>query len=508
MAVDVEAGGFLGLPEEFIAVGSLPAGTREAVIPRPDAITARGRVRLAWAVDGVRIWGSLVFVTDPSAVLHRVPAPSSTRTNVDVDVAQLFRSAALQADWLRQIDTVMREQAVAVPLPRATTTRVVADTGLGGVDGWQTVDDPDAWARYSQDAIDRLGLTIAHLASGGAVLPQLGRIATTATVPIWDDVLATSEADFDEEQSADEQDSEIDEPETPTLADPTDADRARTRRWLGRVTQQLGERPAIDRCALTRLVLIGTYMDLWDGEEAVWFDLLASAARHLPGDDIPLPLAPQVGSLAALCLYRLDQVAEPDRRTGTGLRYRETSASSRDVLSMAEQSHISVLLEQMFGDQTLAPTAEAVMDHATATLDANPWPEVARLLQLEHPDWYVELESDGIIYLEGSITNPLRAAAQVLTFAPRSATVAVNVQPCRGEPATIVQHANTLAVQATVHGRTQWKTYRIGGLVTALMIATDRDTEQRARIDRPPWLSPSPTARAAFEAAGLRLGGN
>src|SRR5690606_31665582 len=133
----------------------------------------------------------------------------------------------------------------------------------------------------------------------------------------------------------------------------------------------------------------------------------------------------------------------------------------------------------------------------------NPWPEVTRLLQLEHPDWYVELERDGIIYVEGSITNPVRAAAQVLTFAPPSATVAVNVQPCRGDPATIVQHADTLTVRATIHGRSQWKTYRLGGLVSALTIATEHDTEQRTRIDPPPWLSPSSTARAAFEAAGL-----
>ena len=136
----------------------------------------------------------------------------------------------------------------------------------------------------------------------------------------------------------------------------------------------------------------------------------------------------------------------------------------------------------------------------------SPWPAVVDDLQLANPDWYVELEAEGVIYVDGHFANALRVAAQVITAAPKDATVAVRVQPERNRETIAIRHAGVLTVQEPSGDRTIWRTYRLGGLVTPLAIANDSGSAQRARIDPPPWHHPSQLAQDAFAAVGLQPG--
>ena len=503
--LEVQLSPFDDLPEDFTVVGHVSAGACEATLNPPQGLNARARVRLAWIDSGMPVWSQIVFVSDPHAVLHRLAAPSTTRTNTDAAWTDLFGNGKLQDDWTRQIDKVMRDQR-AIPLPRVTSVARTARIDLKPADGWRTVNDTDAWAQYAQDAVDRLGPSIAYYASGGLILPHLGSSSSRVSETIWDDKFDITSTEFDDEHSAEEQDDQAPaDGSDETKPEPTSSQRARLRRWLERLTADMSDRPAIDRCAFVHLALIGTHLNIWDTGPAPWFELLAHAAEQLTAEDVPPMIEAELGSLAAVCLYRLDQGADPDRRTGTGSRYGEVTKALLPAARSANPQRVADLLQALHGDAALAPSAEAVMDHLSNAINPDPWPEAVRLIGREHPEWYVELERNGVIYIEGKFTNPLRAAAQALLFAPRGTTAAVRAQPAHGAEATVIRHEETLTVKTSLNGHPQWKTYRIGGLVNPMSIADDPDTARRMRIDPPPWSTPSEVARAAFAAAGLQV---
>lgn len=138
--------------------------------------------------------------------------------------------------------------------------------------------------------------------------------------------------------------------------------------------------------------------------------------------------------------------------------------------------------------------------------DETPWPAVIETIEQANPDWYVELEADAVIYIDGHFSNALRVAAQAITAAPKDVTVAVRVQPERNRETIAIRHQGTLVVQEPSGDRTIWRTYRLGGLVTPLAIANDSSTAQRARIDPPPWHRASQVTRDAFAAVGIEPG--
>jgi len=138
--------------------------------------------------------------------------------------------------------------------------------------------------------------------------------------------------------------------------------------------------------------------------------------------------------------------------------------------------------------------------------DETQWPDVVAAIQQANPDWYVELEADAVIYIDGHFANALRVAAQAITVAPKDVTVAVRVQPERNRETIAIRHQGVLVVQEPSGDHTIWRTYRLGGLVTPLAIANDSGTAQRARIDRPPWHRPSQLTQDAFAAVGLEPG--
>lgn len=161
-------------------------------------------------------------------------------------------------------------------------------------------------------------------------------------------------------------------------------------------------------------------------------------------------------------------------------------------------------VDSRYSSTALAWTpARGVGQAARMDDQTSPWPEVVAAIQRANPDWYVELEADGVIYIDGHFSNALRVAAQAITVAPKDVTVAVRVQPERNRETIAIRHEGALVVQEPAGDRTLWRTYRLSGLVTPLAIANDAGTAQRARIDPPPWHRPSPLTTDAFAAVGL-----
>lgn len=503
----VQASQFHDLPEHFTDLGPIPEGQREESFPDHGA-PASSRIRLRWTQDGAAAWGPVVPLTDPAAVVRRVSRSRSSHTNVEADWQSLFGSEALRAEWNRQLERIAREQLTAA-LPRAPVEARAQSSALSPAEGWRSYDDEQAWARYSDDAVARLGPSLAHLASGGLILPHLGSThgaPVSTSEPLWVDDFTQDATKVDDEETAERQDEQTgpDEGTPPQPKAPPNAyQRARLRGWLARLAAGTASLPAIDRSVFVRLALIGSYIDTWDGADAPWFGTLATAAEALPGDDIPVQLEPELAALAALCLYRLDQGAPPDHRTGDGRRYVELSQALVPLAAKADLARVRVMAEAIPVDPVLGVDPESVIELVVLANDPNPWPQVVHLIGRKNPDWYVELERDGVIYIEGRFTNAQRVAADAITFAPNDATVAVRLRPKRGTETIVIRHEGTLTVQGEVHGRASWRTYRLTNLITPTAITGDPETERRARIDRPPWNTVSATAKAALEAAGF-----
>ncbi|MBO3089494.1 hypothetical protein [Cellulomonas dongxiuzhuiae] len=505
--VAIQVSAFADLPEQYHEVARLPAGERLWEVAVSDQIRSSSRVRPAWSRDGTTVWGSPRFIDDAQSVQHRMTSVSRAGANADLHWSDLLGDVDLMNDWHRQLTRVMREQR-AIPLPRASGgASTSASTGLEPAAGWRTLDDAEAWARYADDAVARLGPTLASHASGRLILPRLGASTPVTGVnePIWADRFDMDESAFDDEHTAEEQDenTETSSDEAPAARDVTPRQQAAVRQWLVRLTEDMSETPAIDRAAFVRLALIGTFARIWDRGTAPWFDLLAGATRQLDGPDIPAQLRPELAALAAVCLYRLDQGASPDRRAGTGRVYSETATALLPLLKDVDSERVDRILHEMQGASGAVST-EGVLDNVSALLNANPWTEAERLLQRAHPDWSVHLERDGLIIIEGKFANTVRVAAQALVFLPVGHTAAVRVRPTnKPQTTTVVLHGDVLVVHSPVGGGT-WKTYRLTPMLSPAAIADGGDAEQRARLDPPAmWRTPSTHAHEAWQAAGL-----
>lgn len=513
LLVDIELSQFTDLPESVEAIGQVPIGATSTTIALNRLVPSRSRVRLTFDEHGRRTYGPFHFLTAPHEVLHRIQGQRDRTSNRDTDWDALFGDDTRKNEWITILDKVTREQhGVAA---NRTSRNVPAHAGSDAttVHG-KAFDDEEAWARYAQDAVARLGPTIAHETSGGVILPHLGTGATiSGGTPRWQDKFDSDEAAFDEEQTADDQDQDTEDhgDETRPVTGPsfTEMQRRRLRTWLLRLGNLAADRPAVDRMAFTRLVLIGSLAPIWDSETG-WFRLLGDLTRTLTDDYMPRTLAPEAASLVAVALHRLDQRAAPDRRTGTGREYALLAAQVLPMATHAEPESIERIVRGLYGNGRARAVTQAVLDHLEASTRDSPWPEIVRLIGAAHPDWYVELLQDGHIYMEAKGGTELGLASRVMEHVPVALTVAVHVVArATGREKVIVRDGAILVVQDGLGPRavekTIWKTYRLGGTVSPATIAFSDETAKRVRIDPPPWQRPSDTAIKSLLAAGIKL---
>lgn len=507
----VEISEYNDLPELTGSLGEIRPGVTEARLQTTRKLGARSRVRIAFDIDGVRHRGPFHFLADPEAALRRIHARRTSSSNTDVNWRALFGDDALLQDWTRTLDKVTREQR-AVPASAARSRQKLTESTVGVSADRRTFNDEEAWAQYSEDAIARLGPTLAHESSGGLILPHLARPTESRSMvssPIWADKFDADESDFDETQTADEVD-KVNEPELERESSSpaglvTSQQKRRFQGWVKNLAKTMDGRPALDRMAITRLVLIASLAPVWDRDDA-WFPYLHRAAETLALDDVPDRLLPEVGALASVCLHRLDQGASPDPRTGTGLQYARLVKRLLPLIEDPDTERITSIVHSVYGTSVVKTHPQDVIDLIEGLADENPWPEIVQLIERAHRDWMVSLEVDGHISIEARSGAHFRIAAEALELMPRHLTVAIRVTVGRQfEQRLYARHNGVLAIQDKLGQGLVWKTYRLGDLVSATGIQSNTDTARKAQIDLPPWRGVSATARAVLAAAGVDL---
>lgn len=515
--VVLEASRFEDLPEQYVSLGVLPAGRTSIQLPIHEQFQPGTRLHVLVSTADGPVWGPDIHLTDPVAVLKRVSPSSSGRTNVDVHPGDLFGDPGLAEAWQKALAQLLSSRG-RVALPRAAMGQQVT-TGPGEIrvrpaEGWHTVDSPDVWARYTDDAAVRLGNQIADFAIGG--LPKLTSSNADqvggGAAPIWFDRFADIDPTAaDDEHTAEEIDALEDQLEANAAPSVdhrafSEREKARYRRWLHTLANLVTTAPAIDRSAMVGLILIATDLDIWDSatETPGWFDLLADAVRALPGDDVPEPLTPQLGSLAAVCLFRLDEAQPASGRTHQNQVFYDTRDELRELIGHANPDAVAANCESLgagrrTGTAVLRVAPAAVWEHRNAILRADGHADALKMLQRNFPTSDVKALGPLRFEIRGDFTNPVKIAAQAITLVDELPTVAVDAVG-RSDKSTLIRHDDTLTHVTSLGQRTVYKTYRLTRLVDPVAIASNRDVEQSARIDRAPWMALSSTAQRALDA--------
>ncbi|QDB79589.1 hypothetical protein FE251_09550 [Georgenia wutianyii] len=514
--VVLEASRFDDLPEQYVSLGVLPAGRASVQLPIPEQFQPGTRLHVLVSTADGPVWGPDIHVTDPVGVLKRVSPSSSGRTNVDVHPGDLFGDPGVAEAWQKALTQLLSSRG-RVALPRAAMGQH-ATTGPGEIrvrpaEGWHTVDAPDAWARYTDDATVRLGNQIADFAIGG--LPKLtstNAVQGGGAAPIWFDRFADIDPTAaDDEHNAEEIDALEDQLEANAAPSVdhrklSEREKARYRRWLHTLADLMKTAPAIDRSAMVGLILIATNLDIWDSatETPGWFDLFADAVRALPGDDVPEPLTSQLGSLAAVCLFRLDEAQPANGRTHQNQVFDDTRDELRDLIARADPDAVAANCESLgaggrTGTAVLHVAPAAVWEHRNAILRADSHADALNKLQRNFPTSDVKALGPLTFEIRGDFTNTVKIAAQAITLVDGLPTVAVDAVG-RSDRSTLIRHDDTLTHVTSIGQRTVYKTYRLTRLVDPVAIASNRELEQSARIDRAPWMALSPTAQRALDA--------
>ncbi|WP_138179904.1 hypothetical protein [Nakamurella multipartita] len=189
----VEASAYEDLPHNYRGWAVIPADQQQVRVARPEWLTAGSRIRLGRSPGGSP---RDVFLLDPALALRRVQ-PGSSQSNTALQPFDIFADPGQAERWMAGMYKLLASQRITqTSRPRGASTKSVnqSEVRIPATTGWRTWDDPDEWARYSENAAIRLGEPLYRLGLGG--LPRLKAKADTAELPggrpIWDDRISGS----------------------------------------------------------------------------------------------------------------------------------------------------------------------------------------------------------------------------------------------------------------------------------------------------------------------------
>jgi hypothetical protein len=493
-------------PEVYDDLVTFTVGQTTMRVPAPEALRAVGiaRFRLVqYGTDGTTP-GPAVPLLDPVLAQARIVRGSRGSQPVYTPTT-LFSDPRIAEQWEKQLSALLSSDTTGALRGQRLPPAAGRASGAGSV---LTFDDHDTWSRYYARQVDRLGDELVDLALG--VLPQLSddqapRPAPTQR-PEWADAA-------DDEILLDEQDADVADIvfDVQLAARRTDHERSRYRSWLHRLSAGSAEAPLLDRMTRVALILTGTTLDLWDSPlgDKGWFDLLAESTLHLstaePGAHPPQVRA-GLGSLAAACLYRLDQGLPARRAAREHTTFAAAASAVAPLLTYATAEGLDVRSRSLApGDHNA--TAEYITDFIGRLDSDDTLAQNLRLLEREHPDWSVATPERGPrtgplveVVVSGTFSDPALAAAETLDLIAKSiGTEVPQAVTAYGRRAAIrlVRHRDLLSEARHADGHTRYITFDLRG-GNAMGVRPGQERRTRTRL-RPLAAQPTPQAQALCE---------
>jgi hypothetical protein len=522
-AIDVEVSHYdlATPPDRYTYLGTVAPGEVTARFMTEAALPATSRVRLVLrgAEADRTTWGAFVPLTD----LVQATARLSPRPRRGVHVPDVGWGDLLSSDVeriLKSIDAVLRERA-SVPRAGSRAEPTRESDVVSAHSTRATYDDLSVWASYTEEVVDLYGPTLAASMFGGDALPGFPRLVGADSAggrPSWADDFASGIADPEDEQTAEELDETTEEAQEST-ADNVEhepmsvARKRRVREWCVELVGRLDRHPSLP-VAACRLILWWGRQDVW-ADPTAWFDVLEPAARAVADDEVLAKHGGTAASLAALCLSQLDRLQhlgplDPDPRVGTGRRYSELRRELRVALTFASAEVIERVALETYGAVRGPGIARESLDFLDAVLAEDEWQEIADAVWARRPEWDISVESPGVFTVWARRGQHFSLGAEVLMLTDKRRTVAVKVTVGDSRSRIIACHDRRLVVEDFVRRGERvarvWRTYRLGGRATAMLLATNEELRAFHRIDLRPTSRPSATAREILASVGLPQG--
>jgi hypothetical protein len=203
-------------------------------------------------------------------VVRRLQPTGSGRPNHDASIAQIFTSDAAAHQWQEALTRLLlRHSQAGRPGVVATADKATEHVTAS----WRTLDDEDAWAAYSEDALARLGMPIFRLAAGKAAAPMMVGASLPNSAPAWEDRFEEIAESF-EEGNTDETVEHLDDVNVaPAPATLSAYQGGRLRRWLRDIVGLMPTLGPYERITACQLAISGSSAAIWHGVGATgWFD--------------------------------------------------------------------------------------------------------------------------------------------------------------------------------------------------------------------------------------------
>jgi hypothetical protein len=491
---DVYVSDYVWPPERFDVLGRVTAGLTHTTFP--GQFSPGTRLRFADQIQ---------FLAFPDAVVSRLRPSGGGHANRDLAPAELFASDTLAAEWSKALATLMLSHGSASSVAGArSSTEPSSEPGHAN---WHTLDTPDAWSAYADDALLRLGLPIFQLAAGAANERSVVGAGLPNVAPAWEDHFDEAAEAFEEGRQAEDVEGLEEPPKIATPASLSAARRSRLRNWvrgLGTLAPQL---PPLELIAVTQLITAGTSAQIWDEARGAsgWFDPLAETLQTFPSDHWPAAARRQAAGVAAVALYRLRMALPVDERGPEGRRFRALGQQLGTLLEAADVDSVAANLN-MLSDALLVPrSAQDVLSELADALRAEPREILLRVLSQLLPEAEIGWRSRQHVVLSGQMTNPMATASLVLQHADQLPNLAVSVHGANERFATVVRTPNRLLVVQTVGRHLTYQTFDTSGLLHPAGLITNKEMAQARRLSSPPLNQASNVDLQVLAAVGLQI---
>ncbi|MET7426159.1 hypothetical protein [Dactylosporangium sp. NPDC005555] len=491
-------------------IGTAPAGAQHHLLAGVD-LPGGSRVRGAWH-DGPDLQhGTLIFVTDPDQVMTRI-GQEATRSAATHDPYTLLADPRLVDMWLTGIGQLAAARRTVALLGAGGTTGPAGKSERHG-GGIRIDTDAEDWLRYSDDAKARMGEHMFHFALGG--LPALAAFAArshagllTPTDRLVDE--RTAGLDGDDANSVNDDS----DPSTSTNEEPDDRSRLsdqhkrRIRRRLTSVVmEEMPNYSAVDRLAISTLVLVAVELGVWAsalGEDG-WIDVLATAIESVDLGDLPLPLEASAASFAAVAIYLIRDHLPTTGRIREALRYETATSRTAHLYPAAELNLVAGHAGPLHNSRGFPVDPDDVMRTIAMIVQNDPLTDATEVVEARHPTWRIHQHSASVLHIHGNFRTPFAAAGEALDSIGGVAVAAIWATSSHGGWALVARDGSDLIHVEQQHGPVLWRHYRLTQLTTATRVAQDKELANRLRVPHGPLVQPFETATTVLTSAGVNI---